>query len=114
MIADPARLRSMLRHLARDLHVGFLNDCFFEAASALCLRRTPEADRKAPVLSHCSPDRCPNSCLSRRHLPPWQASIEDGDRLLRDPKLTANQRKALEIEQARKRGLIAPLMEQEA
>ncbi|HMR30092.1 MAG TPA: hypothetical protein PKA13_12110 [Geminicoccaceae bacterium] len=114
MIVDPARLRSMLRHLARDLHVGFLNDCFFEAASALCLRRTPQTDRKAPVLSHCSPERCPNSCLSRRHLPPWEASIEEGDILLRDPKLTANQRKALEIEQARKRALIAPLKGEEA
>ena len=33
---------------------------------------------------------------------------------LGDPKLTANQRKALEIEQARKRALIAPLKGEEA
>ena len=70
-VADPARLRAMLRHLARTLHVGFLNDCFFEPASALCLPRTPVKERRAPVLSHCSPDRCPNSCIASRHLPPW-------------------------------------------
>ena len=40
-IADPERLRAMLRHLARTLHAGFLNDCFFEPASALCLRARP-------------------------------------------------------------------------
>ena len=109
-IADPARLRAMLRHLARTLHVGFLNDCFFEPASALCLPRTPVEERRAPVLSHCSPDRCPNSCIATRHLPPWTASIADGDALLRDTHLSALQREALETEQTRKRRLIAPLM----
>ena len=100
----------MLRHLARTLHVGFLNDCFFEPASALCLPRTPVEERRAPVLSHCSPDRCPNSCIATRHLPPWTASIADGDALLRDTHLSALQREALETEQTRKRRLIAPLM----
>ncbi len=33
LIADPERLRAMLRHLARTLHAGFLNDCFFEQVS---------------------------------------------------------------------------------
>jgi hypothetical protein len=108
-IADPERLRAMLRHLARTLHVGFLNDCFFEPASALCLPRTPVAERRAPVLSRCSPDRCPNSCISTRHLPPWAASIADGDALLRDTHLSAPQREALETEQTRKRRLIAAL-----
>jgi hypothetical protein len=108
-IADPARLRAMLRHLARTLHVGFLNDCFFEPASALCLPRTPVEQRRAPVLSHCSPDRCPNSCIATRHLPPWTASIADGDAMLRDTHLSPLQREALGTEQARKRRLIAPL-----
>jgi len=108
-IADPERLRAMLRHLARTLHVGFLNDCFFEPASALCQPRTPVEERRAPVLSHCSPDRCPNSCISTRHLPPWLASIADGDALLRDTHLSALQREVIEAEQTRKRRLVAPL-----
>jgi len=36
-IVDQKRLRAMLGHLARTLHVGYLNDCFFEPAVALCL-----------------------------------------------------------------------------
>ena len=107
--ADPERLRAMLRHLARTLHVGFLNDCFFEPANALCLPRRPVEERRAPVLSRCSPDRCPNSCISTRHLPPWAASLVDGDALLRDTHLSTLQREVLETEQTRKRRLIAPL-----
>jgi hypothetical protein len=107
--ADPARLRAMLRHLARTLHAGFLNDCFFERANALCLARVSVEERRAPVLSHCSPDRCPNSCIASRHLPPWEASIADAELTLRDTHLSAPQREALTIEQARKRRLIAPL-----
>jgi hypothetical protein len=109
-IAEPARLRAMLRHLGRTLHAGLLNDCFFEPASALCLPRVPASERRAPALSRCSPDRCPNSCITLRHLPPWQASIADADEMLRDPKLSVLQREALAAEQARKRRLIAPLM----
>ena len=108
-IAEPARLRSMLRHLGRTLHAGFLNDCFFEPASALCLPRTPAEERRAPVLSRCSPDRCPNSCIVARHLPPWEASIADADEMLRDPRLSVLQRGTLVVEQTRKRRLIAPL-----
>ena len=99
----------MLRHVARTLHAGFLNDCFFEPASALCLRHVPETERRVPVLSHCSPDRCPNSCIASRHLPPWEASIAAADEMLRDPRLSAPQREALAVEQTRKRRLIAPL-----
>ena len=108
-IADPARLRTMLRHLARTLHAGFLNDCFFDPTSALCLQRAPVKERSTPVLSRCSPDRCPNSCIASRHLPPWEASIADANEMLRDPRLSAFQRTALVTEQARKRRLIAPL-----
>jgi len=109
-VVDPVRLRMMLRHLGRTLHAGFLNDCFFDPASALCLPRTPAHERRAPVLSRCSPDRCPNSCVTSRHLPPWQASIADADELLRDPRLSAPQRAALLAEQTRKQRLIAPLI----
>src|SRR5580700_993197 len=36
-IADPARVRAMLAHVAKTLFVGVLNDCFFDPATALCL-----------------------------------------------------------------------------
>jgi hypothetical protein len=107
-VVDHTRLRAMLGHLGRTLHVGFLNDCFFEPATALCLNRATEA-AKQPVLPHCSPDRCPNACIARRHLPAWQESIAGADRLLASPGLPLLQRAALEQDNARKRRLIAPL-----
>src|SRR3546814_4782784 len=46
MIADRARLRVMLASVARTFHVGPLADCFFDPATALCLKRVP-TDRKS-------------------------------------------------------------------
>lgn len=59
-IVDRNRLKAMLGHLARTLHVGYLNDCFFEPSTALCLSDVREEAREGPVLSRCAPDRCPN------------------------------------------------------
>ena len=111
-IIDRQRLRAMLAQLARTLHVGLLNDCFFEPATAFCLDRTKTAERGAPMLSHCSPDRCPNACITRRHLAPWRDSIVDGETLLKDKRLSAVQKRALREEIARKQKLIAPLTEE--
>ncbi|WP_206057433.1 hypothetical protein [Nitratireductor sp. XY-223] len=113
-IVDRQRLRAMLTQLARTLHVGLLNDCFFDPATAYCLDRTKVAERGAPMLSHCSPDRCPNACISRRHLAPWRDSIADGEALLKDKRLSVLQRRALREEIARKQKLIAPLAEETA
>lgn len=108
-IADNGRLRAMLAHLARTLHVGYLNDCFFEPATALCLDKDKKAEPMVPALSRCAPDRCPNACITLRHLPVWEASIEEADRLLQDKRLPRFQREALQRDNERKRRLIAPL-----
>lgn len=108
-IADTGRLRAMLAHLARTLHVGYLNDCFFEPSTALCLDQDKKAESTAPALPQCSPDRCPNACITLRHLPVWEASIEEADRLLQDKRLPRFQREALQRDNERKRKLIAPL-----
>ena len=80
-----------------------------ESLSALCLPRAPVEERRTPVLSRCSPNRCLNSCITTRQFPPWEALIADDDLLLRDTHLSALQREAVEAEQTRKRRLIAPL-----
>ena len=51
MIADRARLRTMLASLARTLHVGPLADCFFDPATALCLNRITEPGPPAPMIA---------------------------------------------------------------
>jgi len=110
-VVDTKRLRAMLKQIARTLYVGYLNDCFFEPAAALCLKRHERKDRSAPILSHCSPDRCPNSSITKRHLPVWEASIAEAEEHLANKRLPSLQRKALKAENERKRRLIAPLKE---
>jgi hypothetical protein len=111
-VVDAQRLRAMLAHLGRALHVGLLADCFFDPDTALCLDRegaTP--DRSAPVLCHCRPDRCPNACITRRHLAPWQMSIAEGEEMLHTKRLSSLQRQIIADDNERKRQLIAPLLE---
>jgi hypothetical protein len=106
-VMDRKRLRSMLAHLGRTLHVGFLNDCLFDAATALCLAASAATEPTASALSRCSPDRCPNACLTARHRQPWQASIAEGEALLADRRLSPLQRAAIVQDNDRKRRLIA-------
>src|SRR3546814_4880344 len=49
MIADRARLRVMLASVARTFHVGPLADCFFDPATALCLKRVTTPDPAQPL-----------------------------------------------------------------
>ena len=108
-IVDQKRLKAMLGHLARTLHVGYLNDCFFERATALCLKDDKEEKTSGPILSRCAPDRCPNSCISQRHLPAWNAAITETDALLKEKRLSPLQRAVLRRENDRMRKLIGPL-----
>lgn len=111
-IVDPQRLRAMLAHLGRTLHVGVLADCFFDPDTALCLDQdNDDLDHFMPVLAQCRPDRCPNACIVRRHLPPWQASIAEAERLLADHRMSPLQRAALTKDIERMRRLIAPLLD---
>jgi len=108
-VVDEAQLRAMLAHLARTLHVGLLNDCFFDPGTALCLDTVQSDSPAAPRLSQCAPDSCPNSCISMRHLPAWQAAIAQTEELLARKRLPPLQRVALNQERDRMRRLIAPL-----
>src|ERR1019366_7071662 len=44
VIADRGRLRTLLASTARTLHIGVLADCFFDPATAVCLRHATEPD----------------------------------------------------------------------
>lgn len=83
----------MLAHVARTLHIGVLNDCFFDPATALCLNGKTE--RSAPAMAQCRPDRCPNSCITSRHRPVWAQAAEDAKLLLREKRLSELQRAVL-------------------
>ncbi|MGV1833024.1 hypothetical protein [Agrobacterium vitis] len=113
VIADGKRVKAMLAHLAHTLHVGYLNDCFFEPATALCLGRSTDPASQ-PILSNCAPDRCPNSCIARRHLPAWQAAIAHSETMLEEKRLSNVQRTAIRQDRDRMRKLIAPLLEEQS
>lgn len=72
MTTDTARLRIMLAHLGKTLHPGILNDCFFQAATAICVERAKIIGRPVPQHNMCL--RCPNARRSGTHLPRMTAA----------------------------------------
>lgn len=67
LVSDETRLRTMLKHLTKTLHPGVLNDCFFNAATAVCVKRAKPLGRPMPQHNMCL--RCPNARRSTVHLP---------------------------------------------
>lgn len=94
----------MLSDLARTLHVGILADCFFNPATALCLKAA--TDQTQPQTALCQPTKCPNACIRTRHLPAWQKAEEEVKALLKEKRLSAIQRASLKAERARIRDVI--------
>ena len=70
----PESFKAMLANPARTYYPGVLNDCYFEPSTALCLSRRPSAEPDAaPVMNHCQPAKCPNSCVLPQHRPAIEA-----------------------------------------
>lgn len=109
MIADRSRLRTMLASLARTLHVGPLADCFFDPATALCLKRATDSSANRPLTALCEPTRCPNACIAERHRPIWERSATEARMLLREKRLPGLQRTALQHEIDRIEGVLAQI-----
>lgn len=65
VVSDELRLRTMLRHLTKTLHPGVLNDCFFNAATAVCVKRAKVVGKLVPQHNMCL--RCPNARRSTVH-----------------------------------------------
>lgn len=106
-VADRAKLRTLLKDLARTLHVGPLADCFFDPAHALCLKRATDAERNTPAMALCEPTRCPNACFTARHRPVWAKARDDAKLLLKEKRLSRAQRTVLKADIARYERVIA-------
>ncbi|MBB4781903.1 hypothetical protein [Streptomyces rapamycinicus] len=91
-VVDERRLHAMLKTSARTLHVGTLNDCYYQPETALC-RTAGGPDQ--PMLNNCRPDRCGNSTITTRHRPGWEAARGDTERALAFVGLSDLQRTAL-------------------
>src|SRR3546814_4548036 len=96
MSADRARLRFMLASVARTLHVGPLADCFFDPATALCLKRVTTTDPGQPLTALCEPTRCSNACITARHRPAWERAAADARAHLRERRISDLQRRSEE------------------
>ncbi|MGI8398345.1 integrase (plasmid) [Agrobacterium deltaense] len=96
MIADRARIRTMLASLAQTLHVGVLADCFFDPGTAACLKQATDA--KGPLTALCQPTLCPNACITVRHRPAWARSAQEAKSLLKQKRLSQLQRNILQQE----------------
>ncbi len=106
MIADRARLRTLLASTARTLHVGVLADCFFDPAMAMCLNEMPSRDRTGPLISLCQPTRCPNACITAHHKPAWKQAADNARELLHEKRLSGLQRIVLSEELVRLDGVL--------
>lgn len=81
-VADRARLRTMLDHLATTLHPGVLGDCFYRPETALCAKRAAPIGRPLPMLDTCL--SCPNSRRSSVHLPRLTQAREQAREILKE------------------------------
>lgn len=106
-VADRARLRTLLKDLARTLHVGPLADCFFDPAHALCLKCATDVERDTPAMALCEPTHCPNACFTARHRPVWAKARDDTKLLLKEKRLSRAQRTILKADIARYEHVIA-------
>jgi hypothetical protein len=89
VVSDELRLRTMLRHLTKTLHPGVLNDCFFNAATAVCVKRAKVVGRPVPQHNMCL--RCPNARRSTVHRPRLAVALrEEIAALKRERKQTAS------------------------
>ncbi|MFJ7946274.1 hypothetical protein ACIQ6K_21875 [Streptomyces sp. NPDC096354] len=91
-LVDERRLHAMLKASARTLHIGTLNDCYYQPETALC--RAPSGEDR-PLLNSCRPDRCGNSTITTRHRNGWEAARGDTERALAFVGLSDLQRTAL-------------------
>jgi integrase len=105
-IVDRGRVRAMLLHLGRTLYPGLLNDCFFDPAVAHCLKTVKS---ETPLIAQCHPDRCPNSCITERHLSAWEQALATAKEHLSQRRLPVLQRTIIEQQIADFSRVIAPL-----
>lgn len=70
--------------------------------------QTSREDSSQPALSLCQPDRCPNACITSRHRPLWEQSVQYAEEMLKSKGLSVLQREVLKDEIARQKRMLAP------
>jgi len=96
-VVDEARLLKMLKNVAKEVYPGLVNDCFFDATTALCLRKPGVKARDRPLFAQCDWEKCPNSCFWRKHRQALADSLDEAREHRRRKGLSKNQRTALDV-----------------
>ena len=95
--ADDRTAVELLRREFPDLHLGTLNHCLWQPATAECQNALPPDQRsQAPLIGACHPARCRNSAVTDQHAPIWLAEHADLTATLRDKRLAPARRAALQ------------------
>jgi hypothetical protein len=106
-VVDEARLLGMLKTVAKEVYPGLINDCFFDAATALCLKKAGRETDERPLFAQCDWEKCPNSCFWRKHRAALKLSLDEALAQRSLPKLSKNQRIALDVVIAKYRDALA-------
>lgn len=95
-VVDERRRARMLANTAVTLHPGYINDCFFYADHALCVKAVG-ADVQ-PVFARCQPARCPNSVVAQRHVAALRSCLADAEEMKKDKNVSPIQAHAIEVQ----------------
>ncbi|WP_200888558.1 hypothetical protein, partial [Staphylococcus aureus] len=95
-VVDEKRLAQMLKNVAREVYPALINDCFFDAATARCLKRPEVKSLQKPYFAQCDWTKCPNSCFWRKHKPMIERSLAEAVEYRKRPRISKNQRLALD------------------
>ncbi|WP_136219048.1 hypothetical protein [Massilia sp. Mn16-1_5] len=98
----PSQIAKWLANSQKPIFVGKLNFCFFEPKNAACT----DSSSSRPILNHCQPDICSNSCIGKRHIAKWEAQAKQAEDLASLPKITKIHRIALINEATKLRAVI--------
>lgn len=98
----PSQIAKWLANTGKPLFVGKFNFCFFDSTKALCTER----NAANPVMNHCQPGVCGNACVTRRHLPNWEAQLKQAQEFAAHPKASRVHQEAMTAEIAKLRAVI--------
>ncbi|MCX4573540.1 hypothetical protein OHB41_10165 [Streptomyces sp. NBC_01571] len=110
VLTDDRHLESLLRKLAKTLHIGPANFCWFrDPSKALCLRLAGTPDATRPLVGLCDSARCPQATHHRSQRPVWIGTITTIDALLDSPRIAKGEKARLLPERERATRVVAEI-----
>ena len=110
VLHDDRHLESLLRKIAKTLHVGAANFCWFrDPGKALCLKLAGTPDAKRPLVGMCDSARCPQATHHSRHRAVWLGQITTIDTFVESPRVAKGEKMRLVPERDRAQRVVAEI-----